>query len=321
MNGGKGESICILQHSGIGNLIHLTPMVTAIRQIKPAAEIYLLTHPRSGHILYGWEMLTELVMLDATTFIMSLGATVDWLIISPTGARFDPIIQQCCHHILQQPIQGFWTRHEVEVNMDFAREMGYQGITPPSLVIVYEENHVYARATLARHGINKRDFIVINACYLRKDPWPMKHWGNGKYHRLIRWLWEEKGYRTVFLGTEDDFENAEAIIDGAPFGLNLCGTTPDIKDAAAIIGEAKMVVGNDGGLMHIASAMGIPTVTIFTFTNPVMSAPRTGEMVMRPCAYRLQCQYDQYDHCEERGCLDVPYEDVQAVVDKSLSDS
>jgi len=48
---------------------------------------------------------------------------------------------------------------------------------------------------------------------------------------------------------------------------------PDLAQAVLRIAEASLYIGNDGGMTHVAAALGIPTVAIFTVTNPLVWRP------------------------------------------------
>lgn len=54
--------------------------------------------------------------------------------------------------------------------------------------------------------------------------------------------------------------------------INLCGKT-DLKELAALMAGAKAVVSNDSGPMHIAAALGRPTIALFGPTDPEKTGP------------------------------------------------
>ena len=314
------ELICILQHSGIGNLIHLTPMIQAMRQLSPDSEIVLFTHKRSARILQGWPVIDAISFKEPYHWLRSHRRKADWLVISPAGASFNSDLAALAENILETRIDSFWKKHEVEVHMDFAREAGYEGTTPDSQVMILPENHANAEACLKEHGLAPGQFVAISAGYLKEDPWPKKHLGNEKYRELLIWLTQKYDLPAVLLGCQEDRTNAEKITDFGELGVDLCGWSEDIKDSAAVISQAKFFLGNDTGLGHVASALKVPTVTIFTFTNPVKNTPRNGRVVLLPCPYRLRCQHEGATRCGENGCLDVPLEAVMEEVEQLISD-
>lgn len=59
----------------------------------------------------------------------------------------------------------------------------------------------------------------------------------------------------------------EQTLGGAVEYANLC-------DLAAWIRGARLYIGNDSGITHLAAATGVPTVALFGYSNPRIWAPR-----------------------------------------------
>jgi heptosyltransferase-2 len=53
---------------------------------------------------------------------------------------------------------------------------------------------------------------------------------------------------------------------------DLAGQT-SLKEAMALMSRCRLFVSNDSGLMHVAAALGVPTIAIFGSTNTVTTAP------------------------------------------------
>lgn len=90
--------------------------------------------------------------------------------------------------------------------------------------------------------------------------------------------WPVEGFRTlaqasrlpvVVVGTR-----AEAPLARAIGGLDVCGRT-SLRELAALAGGAAACIGNDTGPVHLAAAMGVPTVALFgADSDPALCAPR-----------------------------------------------
>ncbi len=82
---------------------------------------------------------------------------------------------------------------------------------------------------------------------------------------------------------------------GIPAERNLCGKTSWTGLAEKMAG-ARLYVGMDSGPTHLAAALGVPTLSIFGFTSPILNAP-VGPRVLvlqadMPCAFggcRVAC--------------------------------
>jgi len=64
----------------------------------------------------------------------------------------------------------------------------------------------------------------------------------------------------------------DGFIHTAAAGLNLVGQTSILEDCA-VLAQAQVFVGNDSGLVHMASAVGIPTLTVFGPTDALRYHP------------------------------------------------
>lgn len=326
----QAEIICWVIHSGIGNTLHITPVIKAIRRIKPKAKIYILCWPRSSRILEGLNDADMIIETDPTMFMASLQRRIDYLIISPVGAIVTPQMRAMSNNIMETKIpNGIWTKPEAEYNMDFARKLGYIGSMPDSVVPIFPYNYKNAHDIMKKYNLKISQFIAVNASHLRHDHWSLKNWGMKKYQILINWLnninGEGEGYPCVLVGAKEDYEDAEVIINEVAAinfeckNFNLCGWSNDIKDTASLLAQARLVIGNDGAISHISTALKVPTITIFTFTNILKNRPlgKNALIAALPCAKRLYCQHaGRYKNCE---CLDVPFHLVQKKVVEALN--
>lgn len=313
----------LVSHSGIGNLLHLTPLAQALHEYN-GEKPTILTWQRSFPVLERWEH-ADVWCADPAEYFKRAAATHVYL--QPAGAWWNqvPALKDKklpglrSASVFEQSPGKRWEKHEAEYAMDFARWLGYQGETPAPSMPVPKVSQGIAQVQLERVNRLDRPFVCINASYLPNEHWPMKHWGDKNYSALAIKL-RERGMRSIFVGSKDDQSRVAKIIYEANIGdvewvpVNLCGFSGDIKDTAAIIQRAALTIGNDGGLQHVSAAVGTPTLTIFTFTNPIKNRPLGEELhhriVARPCDERISCQHGQWKECAGRGCLDVPIEEV-----------
>lgn len=106
-----------------------------------------------------------------------------------------------------------------------------------------------------------------------------KRWPAENFAEVLRWA-SERGYATVLTGGPADMALCEQIVSAARVenAFTIAGTA-SLMDSAAVVERARVYVGVDTGMSHIAAAVGTPTVAIFGPTNPLRYGPR-GERVM-----------------------------------------
>lgn len=100
---------------------------------------------------------------------------------------------------------------------------------------------------------------------------PAKQWPVAHYAALAQ-LAQRAGYAVAVLGTARDSTAAREIVSAAPGVIDLCGATT-LDQAIALLAGSSGVVSNDSGLMHVASALGRPTVGIYGSTDPRHTPP------------------------------------------------
>ena len=139
-------------------------------------------------------------------------------------------------------------------------------------------------ALLARHGAAKGEPIIALA---PGSVWATKRWPY--YAELAALL--ARDFRPMVIGGADDAELARAIVAAVPRAIDATGQLP-LLASAELIGRAAAIVTNDSAPLHLASAMGTPTVAIFGPTVPAFGfgplAPHAivlehGELPCRPC--------------------------------------
>ena len=154
-------------------------------------------------------------------------------------------------------------KHQVEYYLAILRAMGWEAPTKDPHLHVGEKAADAIGALLSSHGVHEEDFLVG----LKR--WPVERFAAVGDRSCERW-----GAKVVLIGSDQDSETcldlSRAMKSG---GLNLCGKT-SLGEAMALIQKCRIFVSNDSGLMHVAAALGVPTVAIFGSTNPVATGPR-----------------------------------------------
>lgn len=161
-------------------------------------------------------------------------------------------------------------QHAVERNRQLAGlALGYKpegapdyGIRPPAIV----------RPAWLTEGL----YAVLLHATSRAD----KLWSEANWIALGRYL-HEKNIRCVLpWGSEAEQARSLRLADAIPDAVS--PPRLSLNDAAALLGGAQAVIGVDTGLAHLAAALGVPTVGIYTATDPALTGLYAGR-----CAVNL----------------------------------
>lgn len=147
--------------------------------------------------------------------------------------------------------------HKLE---EIARIAG--GITPPPVSRLYVPDTV-RRDVAARFGITGPVLAIAPTANWIGKTWPPERFAE-TIHRLAGPEGPLAGIQVAVLGGPGEEAQAAAVLEAIPpdFRIDLVGKTTSLE-AAAILSRARLFIGNDSGLMHMAAALKVPTIGLF----------------------------------------------------------
>ncbi|MDD3089660.1 MAG: glycosyltransferase family 9 protein, partial [Candidatus Omnitrophica bacterium] len=99
-----------------------------------------------------------------------------------------------------------------------------------------------------------------------------KRWSADGFARTAEVL-ARSGWDILVLGDDSEYRVCEDVAKGVPSGKTVRDNSLNLKDYAAILSKARLVLCNDGGPLHIAVSLGVSTVSIFGPVDPVVYGP------------------------------------------------
>jgi ADP-heptose:LPS heptosyltransferase len=91
-------------------------------------------------------------------------------------------------------------------------------------------------------------------------------WLLERYVEVVRILIEKHGLFPVIIGGREDREAGIKLL--SQWGTGLCAAGElTVRESAALMEGAQFYLGNDTGVLHLAAAVGIPCVGIFSARN------------------------------------------------------
>lgn len=325
----RGEVVAALEDGGrvlvtrldyLGDVILSLPLVDAIRDLYPRAEVDYLCRPPSSDLLRGdsrFARVFELQRSGGPAASLSLirrlrsrryAAVIDlysnprsaWLARwtgAPTRVGGD---RRGRRHLYTHPVSVPATvRSAIEHHLEFAVPIGVEG-SPRKPVIALSPGEIEAaRVLLESHGIETRRPGAARIGIHPGGKWTVKRWPVPAFRELAAALAGEWNAAVVaFTGPGDEQpsrELREAIGESGDVAAFL--PTLPVRTAAAVLSLLDGMVVSDGGAMHLSVAVGTPTVGIFGSAEPDIWFPyeRFGPyaaacvpMECRPC-HRHEC--------------------------------
>jgi heptosyltransferase II len=206
--------------------------------------------------------------------------------------------------------------HRVHYYQKLIEPLGKIESLPSPQVFLREEDRKWADRALKDLGILEgKPLIGMNpgATYgLAKCWYPDRF---GELGKRLADKWEA---RVLLFGKEEERPIVYEILRHlGRKGIDLTGKT-GLLQLAALLERCTLLVTNDTGTMHVATAVGTPVVALFGSTPPLATGPwGEGHVVVRkdvPCSpcWKRVCPKDH--QCMERITVD----EVEEVVDKQL---
>jgi heptosyltransferase-2 len=188
--------------------------------------------------------------------------------------------------------------HQHEYYQALGRALGVASGPPFAMLHVPAGAKAAALELLRQNGIADGQPVVVfapGAAYGRAKQWPPTHFAD-----LARRLTAD-GMAIVLVGAVKDRSACDAV-DREAKTVNLAGRT-DLPTLAGLLAQARAVVTNDSGAMHLAAAVGVPVTAIFGPTNEHRTSPLraseeapapvvvASDVWCRPCMLR-ECPID-----------------------------
>ena len=146
-----------------------------------------------------------------------------------------------------------------------------------------------------------------------------KRWPADRFAELALRLNRELGAASIFFGSREERPLVESLLPKAgDASISLAGKT-SLEEFIRLVPGCDLYVTNDTGTMHVASALGVPTLAIFGPTDERGTRPLgpraqviTGTAFCRPCKLR---------HCpiDHRCMTSISVEEVFQAARRSLS--
>ncbi len=148
---------------------------------------------------------------------------------------------------------------------------------------------------------------------------PSKRWPASYYGEVAAHL-SRSGAIVAVIGSPTEAPLAAEICAGNPAIRDLTGA--DLRNAILALGSADVAISNDSGLLHVAAALGTPTIGIFGPTSPWHWAPLNPLAAVVQAEVELDCRPCHKPVCRlghHRCMRDIPAARVIEIAQTALA--
>ena len=293
----------------LGDACMAFPAVRALRKGRPDLRLTVFTPGKLADLWKSLGIIDDIITKDgkegvrsvarrikqrahydaAILFTNSTRSTLEfWLAGIPRLVGFKGSLRsKLMHQITPEQKPGTPPEHQARKYLRLARHCG----------AVTEEPELFAVGHPVQTGDGiVRIGIVAGAEYGPAKRWPMDRFAetaNRLSHDMPQIEWQLFGA----LGEKAQGEQLSALLTGRH--VNWVGKT-SLTELIQLLRGCTLLLTNDTGTMHLAAALGVPTVTIFGSTEPVLTGP-LGEhhtivrhhVACSPC-FKRECPFGHY---------------------------
>lgn len=129
-----------------------------------------------------------------------------------------------------------------------------------------------------------------------------RQWDVHSFRQVAHAITHQYGHKVVLFGTQDDYAQAEMIASSDEVIVNVCGKT-DFALLRSVVENAKLLLTNDTGTMHLAAYLGTPVIELAMAESVLENAPFRARKttVIQPLLDCFPCYAD--DRCDnDRTC-------------------
>jgi len=297
---GRIKRICIFKIGAIGDVLMSTPMVHALRQRFPRAKIDYWTGRWSAQVLHGNRDLDAVTAFDDAAFYNKRPGLAIRLARQIASRRYDLMFILDKHWSLgtfgklcSVPVrigfdregEGFGhtiavpylpVKHEVDYYLDLAYAVGAKKVVQPKLELALSPaDKRFALQFFRKHKLNPKQTIAVIPGGAKNpgQDMAMRRWPAERFAAVARALAQE-GWQILIAGkSPGDDDAVQPMLKAVPNAVNAVGDLT-LQQSSALLRSCRLAICNDSGPMHLAAAVGTPTVSVFGATDPHRKAPR-----------------------------------------------
>lgn len=278
--------ICIRR---IGDVLLVTPLIRTFKRHWPEAKIDLLVFKGTESLLSANPDIHNIIsiaehpdFLQHCQLIKKIFRAYDMAVSTLTGDKATLYAYCAANYrigMLGTDKSRWWKRlllteaiefdnistHTVLMNLRLAEILQLK--LCPDIVIAWQEKD--SEKVMQLVDMNKKLAIL----HLRPK-FSYKEWVKEGWIGIANWLLQA-GYTIVLTGDKNESEEkmADELLDRLPEGpVNMVGHL-SLNQLGFLLSRAKIYIGPDTVVTHMAAALGIPTMALFGPSNPVKWGP------------------------------------------------
>ena len=309
------KRLLFLRHDRIGDMVLSTAALKALRRGYPHAKITVLASERNFEILKHNPNVDKVLIYKG----------IPWFIREIRTQCYDLVIDPFVTYELKQALMTYLSGGKYRIGFEEAgREVffnvGGPATSPPKRMV----DHLLDLAVLAggkREGCEPEVFLSdteiqwANDALVEKEirahdliiaihpgaHYPSQRWPAERFGELSRTILERGEAQVILLGSQAEEVLLHDVKKIAGDGIQVFSGLK-LRDLMALINRCDLLVCNNSGPLHVASALKVPTVSMIGPTVTPLWLPYGQHNAV--IGKELSCSPCNRAHCKDHECME-----------------
>lgn len=348
---GQPRRVLIVKLSAVGDVVHVLPALAALRRALPEAHIGWVAHPGPASLLEGHPELDSLFKLPRPKNLrqgiaalralrhelrsagpwdvaidfqgLTKSALVAWVSGAARRVGFAGEASRELNALFMTDRVRPTSVPVIEMNLELVAALGCRVTNSRPHLVCHEADEQYIMRWAQEQGRSGQRFILLDAF----AGWASKRWRFERWAFVAKALYRSHALETLVFfgpGERSEAEHLAQLIQKTGTPAIVAPETTLRQYVALVKHCAALFLGGDTGPMHIAAALGVPTVALFGASDSRRNAPVFAgarfvvlQDFSQPCAgtFWRKCRFHP-----PGACLDgITVPDVVSAAEKLLA--
>lgn len=280
------QSVLVLRFSSVGDVILTAPAVSALRAAWPQTRILYAVKAELRHLVAHNPHVDEVILLHPREGFLNFARRVRALRCGAVLDLHGKIRSRLLHLLLPRTRTVIW--HKRDFRETVSVKLAFRTYRAP-MHLADRYHHAVEKLVgrplprgQLRYFLGPDDLemagerlaaagVDLSRPMIGLSPganWRTKRWPTDRFGELARQA-IAAGYQVVVTGAKSEVHLGSEIASLAPGVFDLTSQL-DLKGLGGFISRCTSFVANDSGPMHMARALGVPTLAFFGSTDPGM---------------------------------------------------
>jgi heptosyltransferase-2 len=284
------QNIALIRFSSLGDVVLITPVVRNLRREYPDARITVVTRRPYDELFYADPDVDRVVALGGKLDRDGLPG-VEAAVQALSNERFDTVLD------LQGNLKSWYLSRRIRAQKRFRypkqrlarlKLVHMKKLAQPILPTVDRYNAVLpkvpadvrVRLPRVRLSVAARNWAAVESRRTRLPSivttvgahpgahWATKRWPESYFADCLARVAEKERARVFLFGSAPERDLLERIVALMPHIQSVIYCGYPIQRVGALVEHCDVFLANDSGLMHLAAALSVPTVSLFGPTHP-----------------------------------------------------